>query len=114
MKRAKLLILTLLAVIGWNTAQAETVSPYEVDFNSAITTRNHDFAVASNWGHIVGMYEDSWDNGYMSYTYSSSEGIGESGTLLAYRQYAQNMYNEGAVCYDLLVTPKVTDRKSVV
>ncbi|MBO4851847.1 MAG: DUF1573 domain-containing protein, partial [Prevotella sp.] len=108
MKRAKLLILTLLAVIGWNTAQAETVSPYEVDFNSAITTRNHDFAVSSNWGHIVGMYEDSWDNGYMSYTYSSSEGIGESGTLLAYRQYAQNMYNEGAVCYDLLVTPKVT------
>ena len=104
MKRAKLLILTLLAVLGYGTASAE----YVADFNSAISTQNHDFAVASNWGHIVGVYEDSWANGYMSYSYSSSEGIGESGTLLAYRQYAQNMYNEGAVCYDLLVTPKVS------
>ena len=104
MKRAKLLILTLLAVLGYGTASAE----YVADFNTAISTQNHDFAVASNWGHIVGVYEDSWANGYMSYSYSSSEGIGESGTLLAYRQYAQNMYNEGAVCYDLLVTPKVS------
>lgn len=104
MKRAKLLILTLLAVLGYGTASAE----YVADFNSAISTQNHDFAVASNWGHIVGVYEDDWANGYMSYSYSSSEGIGESGTLLAYRQYAQNMYNDGAVCYDLLVTPKVS------
>ena len=104
MKRAKLLILTLLAVLGYGTASAE----YVADFNTAISTQNHDFAVASNWGHIVGVYEDSWANGYMSYSYSSSEGIGESGTLLAYRQYAQNMYNDGAVCYDLLVTPKVS------
>ena len=104
MKRAKLLILTLLAVLGYGTASAE----YVADFNSAISTQNHDFAVASNWGHIVGVYEDDWANGYMSYSYSSSEGIGESGTLLAYRQYAENMYREGAVCYDLLVTPKVS------
>ncbi|MBO4851765.1 MAG: DUF1573 domain-containing protein, partial [Prevotella sp.] len=108
MKTFTKVLMTMLAVIAWNTAQAETVSPYEVDFNSAITTGNHDFAVSSNWGHIVGVYEDSWANGYMSYSYSSSEGIGESGTLLAYRQYAQNIYSEGAVCYDLLVTPKVT------
>ena len=56
MKKAKLLLLTLLAVLGYNTAMADAVLPYEADFNSTIATGVHEFAVASNWKHIVGKY----------------------------------------------------------
>ncbi|MBO4819956.1 MAG: carboxypeptidase regulatory-like domain-containing protein [Prevotella sp.] len=111
MKKAKLLLLTLLVVMGYSTAMADNVSPYEADFNSTITTTVHDFAVASNWKHIVGKYTDDWDEDYyMSYSYKSDEGIEGSGTLLAYRQYAQDptSYNSGATVYDLLVTPVVS------
>lgn len=107
MKKAKFLLLTLLAVLGMNTAGAETVTPYEVDFEKAITTSNHDFAVSSNWGHIVGMYHDSWGDGYVSYNYAESEGVGETNALLVYKQYAANMYGDGEVVKDILVTPKI-------
>ena len=111
MKKAKLLLLTLLAVLGYNTAMADAVSPYEADFNSTIATGVHEFAVASNWKHIVGKYVDDWgESYYMSYSYKESEGIDGSGTLLAYKQYAQDpsTYNSGANVYDLLVTPVVS------
>lgn len=111
MKKAKLLILTLLAVLGYNTAMADEVSPYEWDFNKTITTSVRDFAVASNWKHIVGKYTNSWgDAYYMTYSYKDDEGIDASGTLLAYRQYAQDptSYNSGATVYDLLVTPVIS------
>ncbi len=111
MKKAKLLLLTLLAVLGYNTAMADAVSPYEANFNSTIATGVHEFAVASNWKHIVGKYVDDWgESYYMSYSYKESEGIEGSGTLLAYKQYAQDpsSYNSGANVYDLLVTPVVS------
>ena len=75
MKRAKLLLLTLLAVVGWNTAQAETVSSYTVDFNTAITPEG-DFAVAPNWGHVV--------NTSVSYSYVSDGGVDGTGALRTY------------------------------
>lgn len=115
MKKAKLLFTMLMAVFGWNTVMAEDVSPYTVDFNSAITTSSiHDFAVASNWGHIVGSYTDNYgDTYYMTYSYRADEGIDGSGTLLAYKQRAEeNSYN-GADVYDLLVTPVVSGEVSV-
>ncbi|MBR1934367.1 MAG: carboxypeptidase regulatory-like domain-containing protein, partial [Prevotella sp.] len=80
---------------------------YLADFNTAISTSNHDFAVASNWGHIVPNSDyDGYGPYYMSYSYSSTSGIDGSGTLLAYRQYAGD-YGGGEVVYDLLVTPNV-------
>ena len=108
MKQAKFLLLMLCALLGYTNVLAETVSPYTMDFDTNPGTSNHDFAVSSNWGHIVGFYHDSWADGYMSYSYSSSDGIGGSGTLLAYKQYAQNMYGDGSVVKDILVTPKVS------
>ncbi len=93
MKRAKLLLLTLLAVVGWNTAQAETVSPYTVDFNTAISTEG-DFAVAPNWGHVV--------NSNVSYTYVADGGVDGSGALRTYTNQKSKNY------YDLLVTPLVS------
>ena len=47
MKKTKLFLIMLLAVTGWGKAAAETVSPYEVDFNESITTTDPDFAIAS-------------------------------------------------------------------
>ena len=82
---------------------------YLADFNTAITTSVHDFSVAKNWGHIVGVYEDpDGYDGYMSYSYSTTDGIDGTGTLLAYRQYAENQFKDGDDCYDLLVTPLVS------
>ncbi len=108
MKKAKLLLLTLLAVIGYGTAGAETVSPYTVDFNTAITTSKHDFQVASNWGHIVGQGDyDGWGPYFMSYSYNAENGIDGSGTLMANRQYAGDN-GGGEVINDLLVTPAVS------
>jgi hypothetical protein len=102
MKKVRFL-LTLFALLGLSPAWAV----YTVDFNTEITTSNHDFKVAKGWDHIVGIYKDSYADGYMSYSYGSDTGVDGSGALLAYRQYAQNVYNDGEVCYDLLVTPLV-------
>ena len=93
MKTITRFLMTLLAVVGWNTAQAETVSPYEVDFNTTITT-DGDFAVAPNWGHVV--------NTNVSYTYVSDGGVNGSGALRTYT----NQKSKNA--YDLLVTPLVS------
>ena len=108
MKKAKLLLMTLLTVLGYSTAGAETVSPYTVDFNTAITTNIHDFQVASHWGHIVHSNNyDGYGPYYMSYSYGSDTGIDGTGALLAHRQYAGD-YGGGETAYDLLVTPVIS------
>lgn len=87
---------------------------YLVDFNTAITTSNHDFVVASNWKHIVGSNNyDGYGPYYMQYVYSATGGVDDSGTL---RAGAQNGYWTGSTqsgadftdgSYDYLVTPLV-------
>jgi hypothetical protein len=103
------MFVTLLALItGWGgSAWAATVNNYTVDFNTAITTSNHDFAVARKWKHIVGTGNyDGYGPYYMSYSYNTSDGRDNSGSLLAYRQYAGDNWG-GEVVTDLLVTPVV-------
>ena len=77
--------------------------PYAVDFNTAITTSDHAFQVASNWRHIVGSYEDSWtgNTSYPSYSYSETAGVDGSGALSCSTNQNSNSI------YDLLVTPVV-------
>lgn len=79
--------------MGWNTAQAETVSPYAVDFNTAIVTEG-DFTFAPNWGHVV--------NSGVSYTYVADGGVGDTGALRTYTDQKSKNY------YDLFVTPLVS------
>lgn len=80
---------------------------YTVDFNTAITTSNHDFKVAKGWDHIVASNNyDNYGPYYMTYSYKSEDGVGGTGALYAARQYAGD-YGGGEVCYDLLVTPAV-------
>ncbi len=98
---------TLYKANGYNGDKLAYTIPYFVDFNTTINTSDHAFQVASNWRHIVGVYKDSYANGYMDYSYGEDTGVDGSGALLAYRQYAQNVYQDGEVCYDLLVTPLV-------
>ena len=94
----------LLAVLGYARAQAD----YSVDFNTAIATGNHDFAVAAKWGHIVPQSDyDGYGPYYMSYSYAETEGVDGSGALFAGRQYAGD-YGGGEEVYDLLVTPAVS------
>lgn len=109
MKKAKLLLLTLLAVLGYSNVLAETVSPYTVDFNTNPGVgSSHDWAVAAGWDHVVATNNyDGYGPYYMTYGYAEDEGIGGSGTLKAYRQYAGD-YGGGAVANDILVTPKVS------
>ena len=70
MKTNRLLSVALgFAALAVLPMQAETKSPYTVDFGTAITTSNHSFKVASNWGHIVGSYKDSYgDEYFMNYS----------------------------------------------
>ena len=76
---------------------------YTIDFNSSITTTDPDFAVASNWGHIVDSYEDYWgDEAYVSYQSISDSGVDGSGCFRVYT----NQKTNGT--YDLLVTPLVS------
>ena len=75
---------------------------YTVDFNTAISTSDHAFQVASNWRHIVGTYNDYWgDTSYPSYSYSATAGVGKSGALSCSTNQTSNSL------YDLLVTPVV-------
>ena len=108
MMKVKFLLLTLLSVLGMNTAWAETVSPYKVDFNKTISTGLHDFAVASNWDHFVPKSNyDGMGPYYMSYGYYTDQGIDGTGTLLCNQQYAGD-YGGGEVVKDILVTPVVS------
>ena len=75
---------------------------YTCDFNTAISTSDHAFQVASNWRHIVGTYTDYWgDESYPSYNYSETAGVDGSGALSCITNQNSNSI------YDLLVTPVV-------
>ena len=75
---------------------------YLCDFNTAITTSDHAFQVASNWRHIVASYTSYYGGvSYPSYSYSATAGVGGSGALSCSTSQSSNSL------YDLLVTPVV-------
>lgn len=87
---------------------------YTVDFNTEITTTSPDFAVASNWGHIVGSNDyDGYGPYYMKYGYAPEGGVDGSGALCVLAQngyYLGNTQSEADFeegSYDYLITPKV-------
>jgi hypothetical protein len=93
---------------GGNTEPA-----YTIDFNTQIATSSHDFAIASNWGHVSG-YDAAYDSN-MSYNWSETAGVDGTGALLAYRQfkYDWGQSSSGVDVYDLLVTPLVKGNVSI-
>ena len=104
------MLLALVNIAFAGTVQKVQKTPYEVDFNTAITTSAHDFKVASNWKHIVHKYNDGYSDYYMSYTYSNSTGvtgIEGDGALYAGQQRAGDNWDYETT-YDMLVTPEVS------
>ena len=99
----------LYTISGWDgvtVGNGITVSDlytYTVDFETKVTTTVHDFAVASNWGHIVDTYEDYYgDTAYPSYSYSDGNGVDGTRGMSIFTD--QN----GNGIYDMLVTPLVS------
>ena len=97
-KTIRFSLLTLLVMLC-GTVFADS---YTADFNTAITTSDHAFQVASNWRHIVSTYTNYWDEeSYVSYSYSATAGVDGSGALSCSTNQNSNK------TYDLLVTPVV-------
>lgn len=108
-----------LALIAASTlwagqARADIVQNYTMDFNKSISTTAHDFKVGSGWGHIVGKYTspDDWEDYYVNYSYSSSDGRDGSGAIKVGSQNVGSYYDSGTV-NDLLVTPAITGKASI-
>lgn len=106
-----LISLALMGSVALN-ANAETKSPYTVDFNTAINTSDHGFKVASNWRHRVHKYNDGYSDSYMTYTYYADKGVDGSGTLYAGEQKAGD-YWDNDITYDFLITPPVSGEISI-
>lgn len=102
---ALVLMLVLSHVVCWASAK-----PYKQGFNVPIDTEPHDFAVAAGWGHLV----DSYDDGYIRYTYHADGGVDNTGCL---EIGAQTLYNwdtdESFEMQDMLVTPPLTGKMSI-
>lgn len=111
-------LLTLLITMLWGTgvAKADVVQNYKVDFNSTIETKDHDFKVASGWGHIVDAYEsdddESYGTYYVEYSYFPTVGVDGSGALKIGSQTIGDGWYSRTV-YDMLVTPAVTGTSSI-
>ena len=106
-KKLILLLMMSLVVSGWCSIHAETVTNYKETFNERIFVSNHDFIVDSSWKHIVDSnHGDDFGPYYMGYNWES-KGLNDTGTLVAYKQYAGDD-ETGAEVFDLLVTPEVS------
>ncbi len=114
MTNLKYLFLALGIAAGTVGARADIVSPYSVDFNTAINTSSHDFKAALGWGHVVGSYYDSddYETYYVNYTYQSTGGLDDSGCLQVGTQSLGSGWSTSTV-RDALVTPLLTGTASV-
>ena len=104
MRKRSFLLLSLLFTL----CSSVFADAYTMNFNTPIATGDYSFAVASNWGHVVGTNNyDGLGPYYMTYSYTADGGFGGTGALCANRQYAGD-YGGGGECYDLLVSPVVS------
>lgn len=117
MKQINYFFVFLLALFfGTGVVKAESFSPYAVDFNTQFSTTEHDFKVASGWGHIVASYTDdsSWNEEtyYVDYTYGATTGRDGTGGLQIGSQTIGSGWYSSTV-NDLLVTPQITGSSSI-
>lgn len=116
MKTFRLILLSLATLLGFNMAQAAEQANYTVDFDTAIPASEHDFQVASNWGHIVDKYTDYGVDYWMTYTYLPTGGKDDTGGLKAGKQFAgddSGWGTDGINTKDILVTPPVKGTISI-
>lgn len=106
MKR-KMAALIVFLFMGLGAALGKA-SPYAVNFNVPISTDEHNFAVATGWGHLVDKYVDS----YVRYTYHADGGVDNSGCLeIGSQELYDGSFDDdnmtSKVVSDMLVTPAV-------
>ncbi len=99
--------LMAVALMGTSQAKADVFTPYNVDFENTISTSDHDFKVATGWGHIVD-YSSGWSRTYVNYS-QTDDGVDGSKCL---NIGSQSVYSWGGskTLNDLLVTPKLTGK----
>lgn len=100
MKKLYLLFSLMTLFFGLNVANAETQTPYSVDFDTSIDTSVKGFKVAPGWKHIV----PSSAAATYAYTTSAYYVAGGSGGSLSCTQGNNK---------DILVTPKITGEVSL-
>ena len=98
MKQLHFLFSFLAVFLGLNVANAETVSPYQVDFDTSVDTSVKGFKAAPGWKHILGT--NTYGSTPMAYSWSATTGVDGSGALYAGGQTTKT--------YDYLVTPAVS------
>ncbi len=102
----KITLLTLMGfLLSYGIASADTVNNYTVDFNKTISTTDHEFKVASGWGHLA---EASAYSRYVSYTYYPTGGVDDSGYLKVGTNEFSDGYGDYETITDLLITPAIT------
>lgn len=115
MKHLNFLFAFLMAMLwGTGVANADVVQDYKLDFNASFDVSDHEFKVASGWGHIAESYYDDseWETYWVTYTYASTSGVDGSGALKIGSQTLGSWGNTQSV-NDLLVTPAVTGTSSI-
>ena len=115
MKHLNHLLAFLMALLwGTGVANADVVQNYTMDFNTSIDVTDHEFKAASGWGHIAESYYDDseWETYWVTYTYSTTAGVGGSGALKVGSQSLGSWGNSQSV-NDLIVTPAVTGTSSI-
>lgn len=115
-KYLSLFFCSLLFILGALPTFATVVSPYKVDFNSPVSTAEHSFKVASNWGHVVSSFSDDSYGSigyYVDYQWSSDIGRDNTGGLeVGDQNHVGTTLYFGKTC-DLLVTPEITGKSSI-
>ncbi len=104
MKKFSTVFMSLLLVLGFTLpGYAADVSPYTYDFNTTIDTNDHEFKLASNWGHVAPSKESYYGGvQWVTYSYHSDQGRDDSGCLEVYQQKINYDYVS-----DFLITPVV-------
>lgn len=116
MRKHYYFLFTLLALLtGFTRAGAQQISPYLVDFNTAISVSSHDFAVSSAWAHLVESVDKNWygTQNYVVYTYNSAGGVDDSGYLQIGSQKLLDYAGDYVPVKDILITPPVTGTSSI-
>ena len=98
----KKITLLLTAALMCATAGANVVSPYTVDFNTAVDVSATDFRAAPGWGHLVST--GAYPAQKVTYTYVTDGGMDGSGCIQAGDQYYDDWWTGSTVeLNDLLV-----------
>lgn len=117
MKTFRLILLSLATLLGFTMVQAAEQANYTVNFDTPIPADEHDFQVASNWGHIVDKYSSYGYDYWMTYTYLSTGGKDDTGGLKAGKQFAGDDSgwgdDDGINTKDILITPSVKGTISI-